>query len=108
VVIDKGLTGNPAMDAALSDIARETGKPLYVVKRVFDLMMEATTVHDVVLLIMDGKIIGANAPGNEGYELPSSFQAEIEAAGADVVELLDSVTHALHAVCEGLPIKRPS
>jgi hypothetical protein len=95
------MTKNPDIENALSDVARETGKPLHVVDRVFELIVEVAR-HDATLLMVEGKLIAAIQPENDGYGLPPSLMTEINESYDDLVELSELVYRACRRAATGM------
>ena len=76
-----------AIESALRQVARESGKPLLVVQKVFQLQMEAAYL-DAVLMMLDGKLTWVS---KHGEQPPRSLKAEIDRSHDDLVYLGDAV-----------------
>jgi hypothetical protein len=87
---------NPDIENALSEVAGNTGTNLYVVERVFDLMMDVHT-YGHSLIMRNDTLTDVAMPDNEG-PLPSDLCADIDRSYDDVVELLGPIMRALHRV----------
>jgi hypothetical protein len=74
----------------LSDVARETGKPLQVIERVYHLMMAAYE-YGAVLMMVGGKL---SAVLQDGEQLPTDLHAEINASYDDFVDVGGAVMRA--------------
>jgi hypothetical protein len=85
---------NPDIENALSEVACNTGKHLYVVERVFDLMM---AVHEYghSFEMRNDTLTDVTMLENLG-PLPSSLCDEIEESYDDVADLFGSIMRALH------------
>jgi len=55
----------------LATVSRETGKPFYIVKRVYDLIMEVDEV-DAVLTMINGEVAVVNTGGRRPSVAASS------------------------------------
>ena len=95
---EREITMIAAIESALSQVARESGRPLRVVQRVFELQMEAA-YHDAVLMMLDGKLTWVS---KHGEQPPRSLKAEIDRSHDDLVYLGDAVMRACRKAATGL------
>jgi hypothetical protein len=81
-----------AIDNALGEVARASGRDLRVVWRVFGLMV---AVHNCGhhLTMLDGKL--TDVVPDDGERLPSSLRADIVGSWDDLVQLLPPLHRAL-------------
>jgi hypothetical protein len=92
------ITVIAAIESALRQVARENGKPLLVVQKVFQLQMEAAYI-DAVLMMLDGKLTWVS---KHGEPPPRSLKAEIDRSHDDLVYLADAVIRACRKAATGL------
>jgi hypothetical protein len=86
----------------LFKISRETGRPFYVVKRVYNLIVEVSQ-HDALLTLVDGEVVAVSMEEDDGrqLELPSDLRAKIDKFYDDVAELVEPINRALHKLVIG-------
>jgi hypothetical protein len=80
------------------DVARETGRPRYIVRRILDLMTEAPE-YNAVIMLFDGKLWVVHDDLDD--RIPLSLQNEIERSYDDIVELLGPIYRACDRAATG-------
>ena len=88
----------PKIEAALQEVARETGYPYLSVEKVFSLSLEASE-HQVAFHMIDSSNL--TAVSSDDGDLPLSLKAEIDARYDDFVAVTDPVRRAVARVTTG-------
>jgi hypothetical protein len=97
---DGEMWTHPGLEDALNEVARDTGRPLHIVERVFHLMMEVDR-YNALLIMIEGRLTAVNGPANYD-QLPPSLHAEINESYDEIVELLDSTMRACRWAATGM------